>query len=151
METLFSLVNASVLPAWALLVLAPVWRGTRVLVHSMLYPIILGAVYTIGLGLALFGGMGSEGTDFTTVKGVRAIFSSDLGIVIGWTHYLVFDLFVGARVARDSQTRGVRHWLTIPCLLLTFMAGPLGLLLYLIIRTATRKGGWDLSPNQRIG
>lgn len=140
----FSLINASVLPAWLLLIFLPNSALTRALVHSMLYPLILGVVYTIGLGFAVFGGMGAEDGGFTTIAAVRALFSTDLGILVGWAHYLVFDLFVGSWEARDAKRRGLSHWLLIPCLFFTFVAGPLGLLLYVVLRMTTRKGGWSL-------
>ncbi len=140
----FSIVNISVMPAWALLVLAPNWELTRKLVHSMLYPLFLGAVYIGGFALA-FMGHGAEGGSFSSIEGVRTLFSSDVGILIGWTHYLVFDLFVGAWEARDAKRRGFSHWLLIPCLFFTFMAGPIGLFLYLLLRKFTHKGGWSLS------
>ena len=53
---------------------------------------------------------------------------------MGWIHYLAFDLFVGAWEVRDAQARGIHHLLVIPCLFLTLMAGPGGLLLYWAIR-----------------
>ena len=144
MDTLYSLINASVLPAWILLIFAPRWRVTTALVHSLIYPVVLGVFYTICLGLAVFGGMGSADAGFGTIAAVRGIFATDIGVLTGWAHYLVFDLFVGAWEARDAQRRGFNHWLLIPCLLLTFMAGPLGLVIYMILRAATRKGGWRL-------
>lgn len=144
LQTLFILVNLSVMPAWALLVLAPRWSLTKTLVHSMIYPLGLGIIYTIGLLVSVFGGMGGEGAGFGSIEAVRALFSVDIGILVGWVHYILFDLFVGAWEARDAQRRGFSHWLLIPCLLLTYMAGPFGLLLYVILRVATRKGGWSL-------
>ena len=78
------------------------------------------------------------------LKASARLFSTDIGILVGWVHYLVFDLFVGAWIARDAQRRGFSHWLLVPCLLLTFMAGPFGLLLYVILRVATKKGRWSL-------
>lgn len=143
-DLLFSAVNASVLPAWALLILAPKWRGTEALVHSMLYPLVLGIVYIGGLAATLFFGMGAEGTNFTTIEGVRQIFASDMGVIVGWTHFLVFDLFIGAWEARDAKRRGSSHWLLIPCLLLTFMFGPVGLVVYLVLRKVTGKSGLGL-------
>ena len=140
----FTLVNLSVLPAWFLLIVFPKWSFTRVAIHSMLYPLILGVVYTVGLGFAVFGGMGAADGSFTTISGVRALFSTDIGILVAWTHYLLFDLFVGAWIARDAKRRGFSHVLLNPCLLFTFMAGPFGLLLYVLLRKATAKGGWSL-------
>ena len=143
-DILFSIVNTSVLPAWALLILAPKWRVTEALVHSMLYPLVLGIVYMGGLAATLFFGMGAEGAGFTSIPAVRQIFASDMGVIVGWTHFLVFDLFVGAWEARDAKRRGFNHWLLIPCLLLTFMFGPVGLVVYLLLRKVTGKGGWGL-------
>ena len=143
---LFDIVNASVLPAWALLILAPKWSWTQKLVHSMLYPLLLGAVYIGGMIMAAMG-HGAQGGGFTSIDGVRTLFSSDVGMIIGWTHYLVFDLFIGAWEARDARRVGFNHWLLIPCLLLTFMLGPIGLFLYLVLRKLTGKGGWSLGEN----
>lgn len=143
-DLLFSLINFSVMPAWALLILAPKWNVTDKLVHSMFYPLLLGGVYIFGMCMAYFAGHGAEGGGFTTIKGVRTLFSADVGMVVGWTHYLVFDLFVGAWEARDARRRGFRHWMLVPCLLLTFMLGPIGLVLYLGVRKLTGKGGWSL-------
>ena len=146
-DLLFSLINLSVMPAWALLILAPKWSGTDKLVHSMFYPLLLGAVYMGGMVMAAMG-HGAEGGGFSSIDGVRTLFSSDVGMVIGWTHYLVFDLFIGAWEARDARRRSFHHGLLIPCLLLTFMLGPIGLLIYLGLRKATGKGGWRLDESE---
>lgn len=140
---LFTLINVSVLPAWALLIFLPQWKGTKFVVHSAFYPLLLGVVYIVCFALALSGH--GAGGSFNSIEGVRELFSSDVGIIIGWAHYLVFDLFIGAWESRDAQRRGFSHWLLVPCLLLTFMAGPVGLLLYLVLRAAMKKGGWAVS------
>jgi len=134
MELLFSLVNLSVMPAWAMLILAPNWSLTHRLVHSMVYPFFLALIYLLGLISTIFFGFGAEDSGFTSIAEVRQIFASDMGLIVAWTHFLAFDLFVGAWEARDAKTRNIRHIYLIPCLLLTFMFGPVGLLLYLIIR-----------------
>ena len=72
--------------------------------------------------------------DFTTIEGIAAIFTHPFGVLTAWVHYLVFDLFVGMWEARDARRRNMPHWIVVPCLLLTFMAGPFGLLLYFIAR-----------------
>lgn len=135
-EQWFSLANYSVMPAWALLVLAPRWAWTQRLVHSALYPCVLGVGYVVGMLLVSSAPEGSSALDFSGLAGVSAAFARPQLLVVGWVHYLVFDLFVGAWEARDAQRRGVPHWLLVPCLALTFMLGPAGLLLYLAIRYA---------------
>jgi Domain of unknown function (DUF4281) len=134
-EQLFRLANACVMPAWLLLAVAPRWLWTRRLVHSALYPIVLGIVYTVGL---LLSGPGSdasaEGAGLSSLAGIYAAFSNPRTLLVAWVHYLVFDLFVGAWQARDALRRGIPHWVLVPCLFLTLMAGPMGLLAYLAIR-----------------
>ena len=53
-------------------------------------------------------------------------------LLAGWVQYLAFDLFIGAWQVRDARTQGISHLLVIPCLLLTFLFGPAGLLHFLI-------------------
>ena len=77
---------------------------------------------------------GEGGADFTTIAGIRSIFGSDVGVVIGWTHYLAFDLFVGVWIARDADAKFFSRWLQAPILFATFMAGPIGLLIWLLVR-----------------
>lgn len=138
-NTAFTVINALVLPAWALLVFLPRSKITAAIVHSALYPALLGGVYVAGM-IAAFGfGQSSGAVDFTSIEGVRAIFAHPNGVIIGWTHYLVFDLFVGAWIGRDAVRHSIPHLATIPCLIGAFMLGPVGLLLYVLLRFMLRK------------
>ena len=132
-ETLFGLINAAVLPAWGALLLAPGWRWTQALAVSVTVTLIA-AAYVALIAYALISGEGAQDVDFTTMAGVAAIFSAPLGVVAGWAHYLAFDLFVGAWVVRDARARGVPHLLAVPSIVLCFLAGPAGFLLYRITR-----------------
>ena len=80
----------------------------------------------------------SPATDggFSSIEAVRALFQSDALLVAGWLHYLAFDLFVGAWEVRTARAEGIPHLLVIPCLVLTFLFGPLGFLTFLILRAA---------------
>jgi hypothetical protein len=140
-EQLFQLANASVMPAWALLALAPRWVWTRRLVHSALYPALLGLAYALGFAAMIEGSAAAGGgADMSSLAGIGAAFAEPRILLVGWLHYLCFDLFVGAWQARDAQRHGVSHWLLLPCLFLTLMAGPLGLLLYLAVRFLRTRG-----------
>ena len=136
-EALFGLVNTIILPAWLLLLVAPGWRWSQRVAVAVTVP-LLAATYAGLIGFALATGSGAEDVDFTTMEGVASIFSHPLGIVAGWTHYLAFDLFVGAWVARDGRRLGLPRLALLPCLVLCLMAGPAGLLLFLGIRRVRR-------------
>ena len=141
-QSLFGLTNAIALVAWALLIFGP-----RSWLSAIRYAGVglLCAVYVV-LVAALTGGVvdpirdpgtSASLTDYS-VRGLRALFASDGGIVVGWTHYLAFDLFVGCWIAEDADRRGVGRVAQVPVLLLTFLAGPAGLLLHYLIRLARR-------------
>ncbi len=134
-QQLFGWTNAVALVGWALLILAP--RG-RVLPFVRVVGVGLLCATYVALLTGLLGGwldpVREAGTSASigdySVRGLRALFASDGGIVIGWTHYLAFDLFVGCWIAEDADRRGLGRVLQAPVLLLTFFAGPAGLLLY---------------------
>ena len=78
---------------------------------------------------------GAEG-GFGSLADVATLFQKRELLLAGWIHYLCFDLFIGSWEVRDSQKHGIPHFVMIPCLLMTFMLGPIGLLFYFAIRTA---------------
>ncbi len=69
-----------------------------------------------------------------TLENLKLSFTRDEVLILGWVHYLVFDLFIGAWISRDSSQNNIPHLQIIPSLILTLLLGPIGLLTYLIIR-----------------
>lgn len=129
-ETVFSIANFLALAGWILLVFAPRWKGTRVVVLSAAIPLLLSIAYLILI--VLFFGKSEGG--FGSLADVMKLFTNQWATLAGWIHYLAFDLFVGSWEVRDAQSRGISHWFVIPCLILTFLLGPIGFLLYQILR-----------------
>ena len=72
--------------------------------------------------------------NFSTLQGVSNLFLNPKVVLIGWIHYLAFDLMVGLYIKQEATTLGMSHWLQIPCFILTLVFGPLGLLLFFILR-----------------
>ena len=134
-EVLFSICNTAVLPGWLLLALLPRWKWTARLITAVIIPGLLGLVY-LYLVLTEFGK--TEG-GFGSLAQVQQLFANPAMLVAGWIHYLAFDLFLGSWEVRDAQRLGLSHWLVIPCLVLTFLFGPVGLLLYFALRAALKK------------
>ena len=130
LETIFSAANGLALLGWLLLALAPRWRFTQRVVLSGAASLLLAALY-LGLLIVYFGD--SEG-GFGSLAEVVKMFSQPPMVLLGWVHYLAFDLFIGAWELRDARARGVPHLALLPCLGLTFMLGPVGLLLYFVLR-----------------
>ncbi len=94
-------------------------------------PAILGIAYAV---LLTRGFLDRTGGGFGSIEAVRRLFASDGALAAGWLHYLAFDLFAGSWIAQEGLAVGVPQLLIIPCLLLTFLAGPVGLAAFLILR-----------------
>lgn len=145
-DSLFAIANGWALLCWAVLVLAP---RTPLAQSAVFYAGagLLCLTYAVLLALLLTGALDSGatgeggGTSFTTIADVRALFASDGGVVVGWVHYLAFDLFTGMWIARDADQKGFPRLVQAPVLLLTFMAGPAGLLLWMAIRERRARKG----------
>ena len=138
-DQVFEYANMAVLPFWLLLAIAPRWSGTNILVHSIAIPVLLGLIYLWYFANgAFFGPNVPKDAAFGTLEGVMVFFTQKEAVVAGWVHYLVFDLFVGAWIARDAVRREINQWLVAPILFFTLMLGPIGLLMYVALRGAMR-------------
>lgn len=134
LETLFKIAGDIVLPAWILLLVAPNWRWTQRFA-TLGIPILLAGLY-VGL---LTSAQPPPGAGFSSLAQVRILFSSPQALLAGWIHYLAFDLFTGAWEAREAARLGISRWIVAPCLILTFLFGPVGLALFLVIRLGMRR------------
>ena len=130
-EQLFSILNLMALAAWLPLLFLPRARWATTVVPVAM-PIVFAVVYA---ALVASTWAQSEG-GFSSLADVRMLFDNPWLLLAGWVHYLAFDLFVGGWEVRDAQARGIRHLLVVPALILTFLFGPAGWLLYLAIRSS---------------
>lgn len=130
----FQIVNTLVLPAWLVLIFFPkkAWRNTVIYAFAMLMALVY--AYYVGSGL---GDLDME--SFSTLEGVKAMFTTDVAVLTGWVHYLVFDLLVGNWIVNNAQKHKINHYLIIPCLLFCFMLGPVGFLLYSVIKLVSMR------------
>jgi hypothetical protein len=129
-EQVFRICNLAALAGWVILVIAGRARWAAASVIGMILPLLLALVYT-GLLIAHWGE--SQG-GFGSIAAVSALFSNPWLLLAGWVHYLAFDLFIGSWEVRDAKINHIPHLAIVPCLILTFLFGPAGLLLYHIIK-----------------
>jgi len=136
LDTLFALSNTVVLPFWLLMIFVPRAAWAVRIIRSPLIAVPPALIYALVIlpsftqsGPGIFESFGS-------IAGVSGLLATPQGTVLGWAHFLAFDLFVGRWVYLDALERRIPAPAIAPALVLTFMLGPLGLLLYLIIRGA---------------
>ena len=138
-DMIFGFANAWALLGWVILAFAP--KRARVVPLVFFEGSVFLACLYAGLIIPLMAGLISDGgpigrpaADLTSLAGVMALFDSPGGATIGWIHYLAFDLFVGTWISRNADAHKISRWLQAPILFCTLMAGPIGLLLYLLLR-----------------
>lgn len=130
-EQLFSVAGALAAVGWLLLVILPK-RPVAQHIAGIFFPLVLAVGYLVLIALHLRGAEGG----FGSLADVATLFQKKELLLAGWIHYLAFDLFIGGWEVRDAQAHGIPHLVVIPCLLMTFMLGPIGLLFYFAIRSA---------------
>ena len=129
---LFQIANTFALLCWIALIVQPkrVAPMARFIVPSGLAVLYIWALATAPA---------NPDAGFGSLREVKALFTQDRAVLAGWVHYLAFDFFVGCWMTMDAGDRGISHLVVVPCLLLTFLFGPAGLLLYLGARAVSAR------------
>ena len=136
-DFVFSVVNPVALLGWIILGVGIGWNKPflRDVVAGRVFPFGLSVLYTV-LIAAFF--LRAEG-GFDTLANVQKLFTFPWAALAGWVHYLAFDLFIGAVIARDIMKLGISRLFLIVLLPLTFMFGPVGYFAFVILRSALAK------------
>ena len=146
-DSLFRFSNSLALAGWLLLAVTG-WsaRASRVissLITGLLVPALLCGLYTVLIATHWAGHRGG----FNSLSNVMLLFTDRWLVLAGWVHYLAFDLFIGSWQVRDARRNRVPFVAVLPCLALTFLFGPIGLLLYLLVAgTVSRGKAWPGHP-----
>lgn len=129
---LFGYTGPLAILGWLALALSPLAPRAADLAAALIIPALLSVAYT---ALILVHWADAPG-GFDSLSNVMALFTEPSVALAGWVHYLAFDLFVGAWITRTARAEAIPHLLILPCLVLTFLFGPAGLLAFFILRAS---------------
>lgn len=138
LDLLFRIASTLALVGWIVLALSPLRRPVAVRVARLIAAVLCGG-YLAVLAHALATGPSGGAIDFNSLDGVMAMLRTRQAALAGWVHYLAFDLFIGAWEAETAPGARIPHWMLLPCLALTFVAGPVGLLTYLLLQAVRQR------------
>jgi hypothetical protein len=141
LDAAFSAANLLAVGGWLLLLVAPRWRAGQFLA-GLVIPSLLSLGYLVLIGVHWHQARGG----FSSLDDVAALFASRPLLLAGWAHYLAFDLLIGAWLLRRSQREGLPHGAMLPVLALTFLFGPVGYLLYLLLAASRVIASEDRIP-----
>jgi Domain of unknown function (DUF4281) len=140
-SSIFSFGNSFVLLGWILLIFLPKWRHTQTIILNGMI-VLFALIYAY----LLLKDIGSFSVDsFSTLANVKALFQNDNAVAMGWIHYLAFDLFVGAYIVKKSQQLQISRWFYTLTLPFTFMFGPVGYLLFFLIKTLKTRTIYEIN------
>lgn len=133
----FQLASSAAIVGWLLVVggvVAPPGGARRLLLLAggRVVPLLLSIAYLV---LLITYWKSAPGGNFGSLDGVAKLFASPGKLAGGWIHFLAFDLFLGRWMVDDVFHSKQSRWRLLPCLPLTFLHGPLGLLLHFALRS----------------
>ena len=134
-ENMYLIANLGVIPFWLLLIIFPNHSVTSFFVQSIIAPVILATAYCfVAYNIFLEGNIFDSFELYRGLDGLYSMFSNEAFLLIFWLHFLSISLFVGAWIVRDSTKYMIPKFFIIISLILTYFSGPVGLLIYWIVR-----------------
>ena len=135
-DSIFQTCSTIAMAGWlVLLTISPFWSsfdkfliGIIITLLAIVYAWLIFQVFSPG-----------DFEKFSSLNGVMELFTDKTAVTAGWIHYLAIDLLTGIWIKKNAQKYNIHHLILIPCLLVTIMLAPIGLLLYLLVRTIKTK------------
>ncbi|MEM9282128.1 MAG: ABA4-like family protein [Verrucomicrobiota bacterium] len=128
-DQVFQITNLTALLSWIYLIAVARWTPKVFSIVRYVVPIFFAIFYLV----AMTQSEPNEEAGYTSLDSVTAIFTQPWVIVGAWLHYLAFDFFVGCWILAKSKAERIGHgWIVVP-LIFTFLLGPIGLLLFLLV------------------
>jgi hypothetical protein len=125
-ENLFSVANLVALIGWLTLVAGIALNNPllRDRIAGLYIPLGLAVTYIVLIAIFWWSAEGG----FGSLPDVQKLFTSPWIALAGWVHYLAYDLFIGALLARRIMERKLSRLYLVPILPLAFLFGPVGFL-----------------------
>ena len=134
-ENIFYIANIGVIPCWFLLIVSPNHTITKFFVKSLVIPLLLSTAYIfIVYQIYVTENIFEVFNIYLGLNELYALFSNEAFLLIFWLHFLSINLFVGNWIANDGRIYLVSKFLVVIALILTYLTGPVGLVVYWFFR-----------------
>ena len=140
-ENIYLWANFAILPFWLMLMIIPNSKFTQFFVNSIILPLILSATYIYIIYQAIL--MDEPIFDvfklYLSLDNLYILFATESFLLVFWLHFLALNLFLGSWISRDGIKYNMPRSLVFLPLILVYFTGPLGLVLYWVIRVFCAK------------
>jgi len=135
-ENIYFWTNIGVLPFWLLIIFIPNSKFTRILINSIITPLIIASAYVYVLYNAIL--LDEQIFDifnlYLDLENLYTVFATESFLLVFWLHFLALSLFLGSWISLDGTKYAIPKVFTGVILILTYLTGPLGLVLYWFVR-----------------
>ena len=136
LEMLYMWVNIGVLPFWFLIIFFPQSNLCKFFATSIFPIFLLSSTYLFILYKAYLGSFNFT-ENFNLYLGLNFtsdLFTENYFLLMFWTHFVSINLFIGGWILRDSQKFSINKIILAFPLITTYLIGPIGILIYWVIR-----------------
>ena len=128
--------NFGVMPLWLMLIFIPNSRITQIMINSVIIPLILSVtyVYIVYQGVLLDESFLDIFKLYINLDNLYTVFATENFLLLFWVHFIALNLFLGSWVSRDAYKYNMTKKLTVVPLILIYFTGPLGLVIYWMLR-----------------
>tara|TARA_B100000029_G_C17524836_1_gene941297 strand:- start:561 stop:1031 length:471 start_codon:yes stop_codon:yes gene_type:complete len=134
-ENIYYIANIGVVPCWLLLIFLPSHVITKFFVKSVIIPILLSTAYIfVAYQIYIAENIYEVFTLYLGLDELYALYSNEAFLLIFWLHFLSISLFVGNWIVDDARIYAVSKFFVILALIITYFAGPIGLVFYWLVR-----------------
>ena len=135
-ENIYLWTNFGILPFWLMLIIIPNSKFTQFFVNSIILPLILSTTYIYIIYQAIL--MDEPIFDvfklYVSLDNLYILFATESFLLVFWLHFLALNLFLGSWISREGIKYKIPRSLVFTPLILVYLTGPLGLVLYWLIR-----------------
>ena len=128
--------NFGVLPFWIMLIAIPNSRVTQIFVNSIFLPLLLASTYCYLIYQAFL--LDEPIFDifkiYVNLDNLYTVFSVESFLLFFWIHFVALNLFMGSWVSRDAVKYNIPRGLVFIPIVLIYFTGPVGLVIYWMIR-----------------
>ena len=135
-KILYYWVNFGVLPFWLILIFFPQSNLCRYFVTSIFPILLLSGAYIFMLYKSYLSSYEflANFDLYLSISNLSNLFSNETFLMLFWIHFVSINLFTGGWIVKDSQNFGINKIILFLPLLITYLIGPLCILVYWIIR-----------------
>ncbi len=136
LDIMYLWVNIGVLPFWLMIIFFPQSQICRYLATSI-FPLLL---LSIAYGFVIYQSY-LNSYDFLSnfnlylgIDFVSDLFSDKSYLLMFWIHFVSVNLFLGGWILKNSQKFNINKFILAFPLIITYLIGPIGVVLYWVIK-----------------